>query len=431
MSGKKITKIMKYELVYIDGLGSFHDAQQELWRLQRQTREILNKSIQIMFHWDYLSRDNFERNGEYLDLKKETSYKRIDGYVYSLLKDKYQDLLAINLNDTIQIAYAKYSSSKKEVMRGDMSIPSYKKDQPLILHKDSIQLIEADSHVNAEIKLYSQKYNKSNELTSPPCFRVCVKDGTQRSILERVMNGEYTIGRSQIIYRNRKWFLYLAYTFTASQNELNPEKILGVDLGETYAIYASSVDVFGSFKIEGGEVTAYAKKLDARRHSLQKQAAICGEGRIGHGTRSRVSQVYASRDKLAHFRDTVNHRYSRALIDYAVKNGYGIIQMEDLSGIKEDTGFPKKLQHWTYYDLQSKIEYKAKECGISIVKISPKYTSQRCSKCGNIDPQNRKTQSEFFCTKCGYKCNADFNASQNISIKNIDKIIAKEVSANL
>ena len=152
MSGKKITKIMKYELIYIDGLGSFHDAQQELWRLQRQTREILNKSIQIMFHWDYLSRDNFERNGEYLDLEKETSYKRIDGHVYNLLKDKYQDLFAKNLGATIQIAYAKYSSSKKEVMRGNMSIPSYKKDQPLILHNESIQLIEAGSHVNAEIK---------------------------------------------------------------------------------------------------------------------------------------------------------------------------------------------------------------------------------------------------------------------------------------
>ena len=117
-----------------------------------------------------------------------------------------------------------------------------------------------------------------------------------------------------------------------------------------------------------------------------------------------------------------------------MKNGYGTIQMEDLTAIKDTSKEESKeeayekhrlLQHWTYYDLQQKIIYKAKEHGIEVVKVDPKYTSQRCSKCGHISPLNRKTQADFKCVSCGYACNADFNASQNLSIKNIDKIIEK------
>ena len=43
------------------------------------------------------------------------------------------------------------------------------------------------------------------------------------------------------------------------------------------------------------------------------------------------------------------------------------------------------------------------------------YTSQTCSKCGNIDKENRQTQEKFECTKCGLKLNADHNASINIA----------------
>ena len=184
-------------------------------------------------------------------------------------------------------------------------------------------------------------------------------------------------------------------------------------------------------RIDGGEVTAFAKQLEARKRSLQKQATYCGEGRMGHGTKTRVSDAYKAEDKIANFRNTINHRYSKKLIEYAIQHQYGTIQMEDLSGIKKETGFPKFLQHWTYYDLQQKIEAKAKEHGINFIKVDPAFTSQRCSKCGNIDSENRPSQAVFCCKKCGYKTNADFNASQNLSIPGIDKIIKENCGANM
>lgn len=43
------------------------------------------------------------------------------------------------------------------------------------------------------------------------------------------------------------------------------------------------------------------------------------------------------------------------------------------------------------------------------------YTSLRCSACGWIDKNSRKSQAGFVCSSCGFTCNADTNASINIA----------------
>ncbi|MFI6600597.1 RNA-guided endonuclease InsQ/TnpB family protein [Nonomuraea sp. NPDC050536] len=49
-----------------------------------------------------------------------------------------------------------------------------------------------------------------------------------------------------------------------------------------------------------------------------------------------------------------------------------------------------------------------------VVKVSPAYTSQRCSACGIVDAKARESQAVFACRSCGYACNADVNAARNI-----------------
>lgn len=424
-----LSKVMKYELTYIDGCGDFSNMQKELWMLQRQTREILNRTIQIAYHWDYTDREHYKKTGQHLDVLAETGYKRLDGYIYDCLKTEVQNFASVNVNATIQKAWSKYRSSKADVLKGNMSLPSYRSDQPLVLHAQSVKIYESIDGPQVVLTLFSNAHKKEHDYSNVR-YSFRLNDGTQRSIFRKTVDGEYGLGQCQLVYKRPKWFLYLTYNFNPDQRESNPDKYLGVDLGETVAIYASSINEYGVLRLEGGEITAFAQKLEAHKRSLQKQAAHCGEGRIGHGTKARVSDVYKAEDKIANFRNTINHRYSKALIDYAIKHQYGTIQMEDLSGIKQETGFPKFLRHWTYYDLQQKIEAKAKENGIRILKIDPSYTSQRCSKCGHIDSSNRPSQAVFCCTKCGFKANADFNASQNLSIPNIDRIIKEDLSAN-
>ena len=50
-----------------------------------------------------------------------------------------------------------------------------------------------------------------------------------------------------------------------------------------------------------------------------------------------------------------------------------------------------------------------------VEKVSPAYTSQRCSACGHVAAENRKSQAVFACVACAFELNADVNAARNIA----------------
>ena len=50
-----------------------------------------------------------------------------------------------------------------------------------------------------------------------------------------------------------------------------------------------------------------------------------------------------------------------------------------------------------------------------VEKINPAYTSQRCSACGHVAAESRKSQALFACVACTYTGNADVNAAVNIA----------------
>ncbi|WP_329532235.1 transposase [Streptomyces sp. NBC_01450] len=43
------------------------------------------------------------------------------------------------------------------------------------------------------------------------------------------------------------------------------------------------------------------------------------------------------------------------------------------------------------------------------------FTSLRCSACGWIEKKSRKSQADFVCVSCGFTCNADENAANNVA----------------
>ena len=73
---------------------------------------------------------------------------------------------------------------------------------------------------------------------------------------------------------------------------------------------------------------------------------------------------------------------------------------------------------WSFFQLRTFVNYKAVLKGIPVVLVNPKNTSRRCSVCGYISEDNRKSQASFVCTNpdldCKHSENADFNASKNI-----------------
>ena len=429
MSGSTIAKVMKFELFYREGGGEFHEMQKLLWELQRQTREVLNKSVQIYYQWKWKKQQHFEETGQSLDIYTELHYHRISSYAYNVLKEKYSSFYKANLSSTIKTACDKCESSEKDILCGTMSVPSYKRDQPLLLHDTSLSIRRNGTQWFADCKLFSAELVKNLGLKRGQSLVFSIKalDKTQINILERIEDGNYAIRQSQLTYEKKKWFLYLTYRFDKPKSELDPNRILGVDLGVSNAFCASVYGELDKLMIPGDEAIETIRRLEQIKYSKLKQARYCGEGRIGHGTSTRIAPAYSTRDKISNLQKTLNHRWSHAIVRYAPRQGCGVIQMEDLSGIKEANDFPLRLQHWTYYDLQTKTKNKANEYGIEVRQVDPQFTSQRCSKCGCIQKENRPAQAKFCCVKCGYKANADYNASQNLALPDIDRIIQEEL----
>jgi IS605 OrfB family transposase len=202
---------------------------------------------------------------------------------------------------------------------------------------------------------------------------------------------------------------------------------MGIDMGIVYPVYMAFNNDCARYKINGGEIDEFRRRVDHRRRQMLEQRKYCGEGSIGHGIHTRIKPIEVMSDKVSNFRDACNHKYSRYVVDMALKHRCGVIQMENLTGISKDEVF---LKNWSYYDLQQKIEYKAKEVGVKVNYIDPQYTSKRCSKCGCIHKDNRKPEEDqalFLCVSCGFKTNADYNAAKNISIPDIDKIIEQQL----
>ena len=63
--------------------------------------------------------------------------------------------------------------------------------------------------------------------------------------------------------------------------------------------------------------------------------------------------------------------------------------------------------------LAERLQHKARG---RVEQVPAAYTSQRCSACGHVAPENRKSQAVFKCEACtAGPCNADVNAARNIA----------------
>lgn len=433
-----LTKVVKLYLIseQINKEGQKIDYQRInsiLWDLQKQTRDIKNRTVQLCWEWMNFSSDYCKTQEEYPKERDILGYT-LEGYVYDYFKTGY-DLYTGNISTSSREVCSSFKNVKKEILKGERSILSYKANQPLDLHKKAISLEYDNFNFFVKLKLLNRTGKKKYDITEDINFKIQVNDKSTRTILERCYDKEYKISGSKLIYEKKKklWRLNLCYSFENSQVEtLEKDKILGIDLGIVYPLMASIYGEYDRFSIKGGEIEEFRRRTEARKRSILQQTKYCGNGRIGHGRNKRTQPAYKINDKIVRFRDTANHKYSRALIEYAVKKNCGTIQMENLTGISDNTDC--FLKDWSYYDLQTKIENKAKEMGIKVVYIKAQYTSQRCSKCGYIDVNNRIRQALFKCQNCGYETNADYNASQNIGMYDIENIIEETLkiqSANV
>ena len=210
-------------------------------------------------------------------------------------------------------------------------------------------------------------------------------------------------GQVDLIYRDGEFYLY-ATCDMSEDTPLNPEGVIGVDLGVKNIAVTSTGDVYANAGVE--KVRLRYLKL---RSELQRK-----------NTKDSKKKLRRISGRERRFRTNINHCISKQLVHKA-KGTCSAIALEDLTGIRKRTTVRRKQRaerhSWAFYQLRQFITYKGILNGVPVIAVDPRNTSRQCRVCGHIEKANRKTQEVFCCKKCGHTENADYNAACNIAAR--------------
>ena len=182
----------------------------------------------------------------------------------------------------------------------------------------------------------------------------------------------------------------------------------------------------GKFKIE----LIYEKatpKLAKPNKILAIDAGInclmsCSDGRqIGLELKKLLNELNQKQQKSKSYTRKLNqiHNYVRWCVNQLDWGNLSDLVIENLKYIQIGTkqrankATRKLLSKWNLGLWRKAIEQKCEANCVCLHQVEPKYTSQTCPRCGNVDKGNREGML-FRCTSCGYEANADLNASINI-----------------
>ena len=204
---------------------------------------------------------------------------------------------------------------------------------------------------------------------------------------------------ADLLVKNHTVFLHISFEKEIADVKPNG-KVLGIDRGINKLAVTSDKKFYS-----GDKLKFICQKYKTLRSNLQKK-----------GTQSAKRHLKKLSGKEKRFKADVNHKISKQIVNSL--NPGDIIALEKLTGIRNQKRRKQQraaLNSWNYYQLEQFITYKAVARGIDVVYVNPAYTSKMCSRCGHIEDSNRPNQANFCCKFCGFKLNADLNASKNIS----------------
>lgn len=311
-------------------------------------------------------------------------------------------------------------------------MPTYSNNNPLLIHVDWVRLRSTNPHndfglyhnYSSHTEFLKHLYKNDLEIfikfANNITFKLVLgkphKSTFLRSELQQIFEENYKICGSSIqINKDKEIILNLCMDIPDQQHDLDENIVVGVDLGiKIPAVVALNNNPYKNDKFGSSDsFFKVRKQLQEQRKRLQIALKYTSGG---HGRKKKLKPLERFEHRERNFVQTYNHKISKDVVDFALKNNAKYINIEDLSNFKEKEKNKKALRNWSYYELQQFITYKAKRHGIEVRKINPAYTSQRCSRCGNLEDGQRIDQETFICKACGLKLNADVNAARNIAM---------------
>lgn len=225
------------------------------------------------------------------------------------------------------------------------------------------------------------------------------------------LNGTWNLGTAKLVELKGLWYLHIPATRVIEDfQKENVRHVVGIDRGLRFLTV--SYDEHGKTEfVSGRKIATKRRKFLKVRQQLQSK-----------GTKSAKRRLKVISGRENRWMSDVNHQISKTLVEKYGKDT--LFVLEDLTGVSfEETNISEKtkqqrsdLRSWAFYQLEQFLTYKAHENRSEVLKVSAKYTSQRCPKCGTIHKENRDHHKHLYSCQCGYKSNDDRIGAMNIQL---------------
>lgn len=259
---------------------------------------------------------------------------------------------------------------------------------------------------------YDLVWNRDYSLTQN-CFSVNTLNGRVKlpyfsEGMSKYFNHDiYKFGTAKLVNKHGKYFLHIPVTYDIEESNFSDICcVVGIDRGINFV-----VATYDS-KHKSGFVSGKAIKQKRAHYSkLRKELQV----RQTPSARRRLKAIGQRENR---WMQDVNHCVSKALVESNPK--HTLFVLEDLSGVRNATERVRTKDRyvsvsWSFYDLEQKLIYKAKQNQSTVIKVNPRYTSQCCPVCGHVEKANRNKKMHLFtCKNCGYKSNDDRIGAMNL-----------------
>jgi IS605 OrfB family transposase len=185
-------------------------------------------------------------------------------------------------------------------------------------------------------------------------------------------------------------------------------KVIGVDLGRRDIATTSTGKSWN-----GSQIQSIRDQFSRVRANVQSKR-----------TRNSRRLLRRLKGRERRFQEWLNHNISKQLVQEA-KLFDTALAFEDLTGIRDSLNQKprskterRRTNNWAFYQLRLFVNYKAAITGVLVVFVPPAYTSQTCSRCRHVHPEEGKSYrngKKFKCGHCGFEHDADINAACNIA----------------
>lgn len=333
---------------------------------------------------------------------------KLNNAVYSDLREKFE-LKSQMAQSVTRTVVARYRTTKQQLLTNPFRYKD-ENDKWQSIKKDLTWLQKPILFRRSQLDLVANRdwsYSQDNNILSLNTIKGRIKTTPINKGFEKYFDGTWSFGTAKIVKIKNNWFFHLAVakeTEDFNKDEVN--HVVGIDRGLRFL--ATSYDEKGKVEFFDG------KKIITKRNNYKRLRAELQS----KGTRSAKRKLKRISDRENRWMTDVNHSITKTLVEKYGKNT--LFVLEDLTGIRFNSDYLGKstkdqVNSWAFFQFESFLAYKAQQRASEVLKVSPKYTSQRCPKCGTINKNNRNHKThEYHCKNCGYCSNDDRTAAMNI-----------------